>query len=80
MSLTYMDCQLYARSMLEIKQFECSPGPHRASGWWGRLTHKWVFMTRTECIYERGNAPAWMAVVREGFLEEVVSHLGRRMF
>lgn len=29
---------------------------------------------------ERGNAPAWMAVVREGFLEEVVSHLGRRMF
>lgn len=52
--------------MLEIKQFECSPGPHRASGWWGRLTHKWAFMTQTECIYERGNAPAWRAVVREG--------------
>lgn len=30
-------------------------------------------MTQTECIYERGNAPAWMAVVREGFLEEVVA-------
>lgn len=82
---------MYARPMLEINQFECSPGPHRASGWWGRLIHKWAFMTQTECIYERGNAPAWRAVVGKGFLEEVVaqlkseggksiSYLGRRIF